>query len=129
MEKQSVIEHLSIKFALRIVKLYNYLIDEKREFVMSKQVYRSGTSIGANIAESKAAQSDADFISKLSIALKEAFETKYWLLLLHESETIDDAEYDSIDNDIFSAPRGQYPQRKFWCPFQYRHCQIHTSLT
>jgi four helix bundle protein len=100
MEKQSVIEHLSIKFALRIVKLYNYLIDEKREFVMSKQVYRSGTSIGANIAESKAAQSDADFISKLSIALKEAFETKYWLLLLHESETIDDAEYDSIDNDI-----------------------------
>ena len=100
MEKQSVIEHLSIKFALRIVKLYKYLTDEKREFVMAKQVYRSGTSIGANIAEGKAAQSEADFISKLSIALKEAFETKYWLLLLHESETIGDQEYDSIENDI-----------------------------
>ena len=66
---------------------------------MAKQIYRSGTSIGANIAESKAAQSDADFVSKMSIALKEAYETRYWLTLLHESETIDDAEYDSIDND------------------------------
>jgi four helix bundle protein len=67
---------------------------------MSKQVYRSGTSIGANIAESKTAQSDADFVSKLSIALKEANETKYWLVLLHESETISDEEYNSIENDI-----------------------------
>ena len=100
MEKQSAIELLSIKFALRIVRLYKYLTDEKKEFVMSKQVYRSGTSIGANIAESKAAQSEADFVSKLSIALKEAFETRYWLLLLHESETIGDVEYESIDNDI-----------------------------
>ena len=100
MEKQSVIEHLSIKFALRMVKLYKFLTLEQKEFVMSKQVYRSGTSIGANIAESKAAQSEADFISKLSIALKEAFETKYWLLLLHESDSIDDASYDSINNDI-----------------------------
>ena len=100
MEKQSVVEQLSVKFAIRIVKLYKYLTEEKREFVMSKQVYRSGTSIGANIAESKAAQSNADFVSKLSISLKEAFETKYWLLLLHESETIDDAEYNSIENDI-----------------------------
>ena len=100
MEKQSVVEQLSVKFAIRIVKLYKYLTEEKSEFVMSKQVYRSGTSIGANIAESKAAQSNADFVSKLSISLKEAFETKYWLLLLHESETIDDAEYNSIENDI-----------------------------
>ena len=87
-------------FALRIIKLYKYLIEEKNEHVMSKQVYRSGTSIGANIAESKTAQSDADFISKLSIALKEANETKYWLVLLHESETISDEEYKSIENDI-----------------------------
>ena len=100
MEKQSVIEHLSIKFSLRIVKLYKYLIEEQKEFVMSKQVYRSGTSIGANVAESKAAQSEADFVSKLSIALKEAFETKYWLLLLHESNSIDDASYESINNDL-----------------------------
>ena len=99
MERQSVIEKLGIKFALRIVKLHKYLNQDKCEFVMAKQIYRSGTSIGANIAESKAAQSDADFVSKMSIALKEAFETRYWLTLLHESGTIDDAEYDSIEND------------------------------
>ena len=100
MQNGNVMEELSIKFALRIIKLYKYLIEEKNEHVMSKQVYRSGTSIGANIAESKTAQSDADFISKLSVALKEANETKYWLVLLHESETISDEEYKSIENDI-----------------------------
>ena len=100
MRNGNVMEELSIKFALRIIKLYKYLIEEKNEHVMSKQVYRSGTSIGANIAESKTAQSNADFISKLSIALKEANETKYWLVLLHESETISDEEYKSIENDI-----------------------------
>ena len=100
MQNGNVMEELSIKFALRIIKLYKYLIEEKNEYVMSKQVYRSGTSIGANIAESKTAQSDADFVSKLSIALKEANETKYWLVLLHESETISDDEYNSIENDI-----------------------------
>ena len=81
MQNDNVMEQLTIKFALRIIKLYKYLISDKREFVMSKQIYRSGTSIGANVAESKTAQSDADFISKLSIALKEANETKYWLIL------------------------------------------------
>ena len=100
MQNGNVMEELSIKFALRIIKLYKYLIEEKKEYIMSKQVYRSGTSIGANIAESKTAQSDADFINKLSIALKEANETKYWLVLLHESETISDEEYNSIENDI-----------------------------
>ena len=100
MQNGNVMEELSIKFALRIIKLYKYLIEDKNEYVMSKQVYRSGTSIGANIAESKTAQSDADFVSKLSIALKEANETKYWLVLLHESETISDEEYNSIENDI-----------------------------
>ena len=100
MQNGNVMEELSIKFALRIIKLYKYLIEEKNEYVMSKQVYRSGTSIGANIAESKTAQSDSDFVSKLSISLKEANETKYWLVLLHESETISDDEYNSIENDI-----------------------------
>jgi len=100
MQNGNVMEELSIKFALRIIKLYKYLVEEKKEYIMSKQVYRSGTSIGANIAESKTAQSDADFINKLSIALKEANETKYWLVLLHESETISDEEYISIENDI-----------------------------
>jgi len=100
MQNGNVMEELSIKFALRIIKLYKYLVEEKKEYIMSKQVYRSGTSIGANIAESKTAQSDADFINKLSIALKEANETKYWLVLLHESETISDEEYISIEKDI-----------------------------
>lgn len=87
MQNGNVMEKLSIDFALRIINLYKYLVEEKKEYVMSKQVYRSGTSIGANIAESKTAQSEADFINKLSIALKEANETKYWLVLLHESGT------------------------------------------
>jgi four helix bundle protein len=93
-------EELSIKFALRVIKLYKYLFEEKKEYIMSKQLYRSGTSIGANIAESKTAQSDADFINKLSISLKEANETKYWLVLLHESGYLSDEEFQSIENDI-----------------------------
>ena len=73
----NVIYTLSKKFALRIVKLYNYLYEQKKEYVMSKQLYRCGTSIGANLSESIYAQSEADYISKLKIALKEASETKY----------------------------------------------------
>ena len=81
-------EKLSIDFALRIINLYKYLVEEKKEYVMSKQVYRSGTSIGANIAESKTAQSEADFINKFSIALKEANETKYWLVFCTSQEPL-----------------------------------------
>lgn len=95
----NVMSLLSKRFALRVVRLYCYLRDERHEYVMSKQLYRSGTSIGANIAESVYAQSDADYISKLSIALKEASETLYWLELLHESGNLTDAEADSIAND------------------------------
>lgn len=97
---ESVVYKLSKQFALRIVKLYLYLRNEKHETVMSLQVYRSGTSIGANLAESVFAQSDADYINKLSIALKEANETKYWLELLYESEFITAKMYDSLSNDI-----------------------------
>ena len=100
MQNGNLMEELSIKFALRVIKLYKYLFEEKKEYIMSKQLYRSGTSIGANIAESKTAQSDADFINKLSIALKEANETKYWLILLHESDILSDEEFQSIENDI-----------------------------
>ncbi len=96
----NVIYLLSKKFALRIIKLYKYLCEEKREFVMSKQIYRCGTSIGANIAESIFAQSDADYVSKLKIALKEASETKYWLELLYESDYLKDDEFSSIVNDV-----------------------------
>lgn len=88
------------KFALRIIRLYLYLVNEKKEYVMSKQLYRCGTSVGANIAESLFAQSDADYISKLKIALKEASETKYWLELLFESAYLSQSEFDSISNDI-----------------------------
>lgn len=98
--KKNTISVISKAFALRTIKLYRYITEEKHEYIMAKQVYRSGTSIGANIAESKNAQSKADFISKLSIALKEADETEYWLELLHKSEVIDDKQFYSIVNDL-----------------------------
>ena len=83
-------------FALRTIKLYKYLKEEKQVFVLSKQLLRSGTSIGANVRESVNAQSKMDFINKLSIALKEANETEYWLELLHETEIIDEKQFESI---------------------------------
>ena len=81
-------------------RLYVCLSDERKEFVMSKQLYRSGTSIGANIAESLYAQSEADYLNKLKIALKEASESKYWIELLNESELLNQQEFDSLINDI-----------------------------
>ena len=95
----NVIYELSKKFAIRIVNLYLFLKGEKHEYVMSKQIYRCGTSIGANIAESTYAQSTADYICKLSIALKEASETLYWLDLLLESNHITTEQHESISND------------------------------
>jgi four helix bundle protein len=100
MTHDNLLYELSKKFALRVIKLYQFLTDEKKEFIMSKQIYRSGTSIGANIAESINAQSKADFTSKLSISLKEATETKYWLELLCDSGNISDKQYESIVNDL-----------------------------
>ena len=93
-----VLEEKSLKFAIRIVNLYKYLIDEKKEFVMSKQVLRSGTSIGANIAEAQYAQSKADFLTIMHISLKEASETKFWLKLLYSTSYINDS-HTSIMND------------------------------
>lgn len=83
-----------------MIKLNKFLKEVRKEFVISNQVYKSGTSIGANIAESKYAQTKPDFIAKLSIALKEAGETDYWLDLLFLSETIEQKEYDSLKNDL-----------------------------
>lgn len=83
--KESALKIKSKAFALRIIKMYNYLCEEKKEYVMSKQILRSGTSIGANVAEAFFAQSDADFIAKLYISRKEAGETIYWIDLLKES--------------------------------------------
>ena len=88
----NVVADKSKSFAIRIIKFYKYLCDEKKEFILSKQILRSGTSIGANIRESKNAQSKADFISKMNIALKEANETAYWLELLWESEIIEKSQ-------------------------------------
>ena len=86
-------------FALRIIKLYNYLKVTHNEFVLSKQILRAGTSIGANIAEAEFAISTKDFLSKLYIALKEATETKYWLDLLNDAEYITKEQFDSINSD------------------------------
>ncbi|MDE7086906.1 MAG: four helix bundle protein, partial [Clostridia bacterium] len=96
MNEDNLIVSKSKEFALRIVKLYKFLCDDRKEFVMSKQVLRSGTSIGANIKEAIRGQSKADFYSKLNIALKEASETEYWLEILHESDYINLKMFESI---------------------------------
>ncbi|MBQ0062850.1 MAG: four helix bundle protein [Prevotella sp.] len=91
---------LTKDFALRIVNLYKYLKAEKSEYIISKQILRSGTSIGANVHEAQYAQSRADFKSKMNIALKEANETGYWLELLLRSEYICESQYESIHSDF-----------------------------
>ena len=93
---KGILENKSFSFSIRIVKLTKYLKEEKRENILSKQLLRSGTSIGANIAEAQFAQSKPDFITKLHIALKEASETRYWLSLLHATDYLTDDEYDNI---------------------------------
>lgn len=98
-ERKSILKDKSFLFAFRIVKLFKFLCDEKREFVLSKQLLRSGTSVGANIREAQNAQSKADFIHKLSIAQKECDETLYWLELLFQSEYISEIEFNSINID------------------------------
>lgn len=89
----------SRRFAIRVIKLYQYLCEEKREFVMSKQLLRCGTSIGANLAEAECAISRKDFLSKVYIALKECAETKYWLEILYETEYLTESQYESISGD------------------------------
>ncbi|MCR5158203.1 MAG: four helix bundle protein [Prevotella sp.] len=96
----NLIADLTEDFALRIIKMYNYLRKEKKEFTISLQIYRSGTSIGANVSESKNAQSKADFVCKLSIALKEAGETEFWLRLLYRSGVVTEDEFNSLKNDL-----------------------------
>lgn len=100
MEDKSILRNKSFQFALRIIKLSKYLQEEHKEYILSKQILRSGTSIGALVREAQYAQSKADFLHKLMIALKEANETEYWLLLLFESKYIDEKMFNSIDPDI-----------------------------
>lgn len=97
--RENPLKEKSYSFALRIVKLYKHLAEEKKEFVLSKQVLRSGTSIGANITEGNQAQSKPDFIHKLSISHKESFETEYWLCLLRDSEYITEKQSSSLLED------------------------------
>ena len=96
----SVLEEKSIEFSVRIVNAYKYIIAKHKEFVMSKQLLRCGTSIGANIAEARRGYSRADFAAKLGIALKEAGEVEYWLKILHRTGYLDDSQYKSLNADI-----------------------------
>ena len=97
--RENIILNKSKALALRIIRMYKYLCDEKKEFVLSKQVLRSGTSIGANVREANRSQSKKEFVAKLNISLKEADETIYWLELLHESDYLDDDTFNSIYTD------------------------------
>ena len=99
MKTNNLIHDLSKNFAVRIIRLSQYLQNEKHDYVLSRQIMKSGTSIGANIRESKNAQSKADFISKLNIALKEADETDYWLELLYMTDYIKQVQYESMVAD------------------------------
>lgn len=96
---KSILKDKSYLFAIRVVKLYKYLCSEKKEYVLSKQVLRSGTAVGALVHEAEFGQSKADFINKLSIALKEANETSYWLSLLKDSKYLDEKMFQSIKID------------------------------
>ena len=97
---KSQINEKSFAFAKRIVNCYKFLCSEKKEYTLSKQLLRCGTSIGANVSEAQRAQSRADFYAKMSIALKEASETEYWIRLLYETDYISCEQYHSLENDI-----------------------------
>lgn len=98
-KRENVVMNKSYAFALRIIKLYKYLVSDQKEFVLSKQILRSGTSIGALVKKSEHAQSKADFINKMNIALKEANETEYWLMLLKDSLYIEEKSFNSIHSE------------------------------
>ena len=97
------IQEKSFRFAVRIVNLCRYLRDGQKEYILSKQLMRSGTSIGANVAEAQQAQSKPDFINKMNIALKEAYETNYWLRLLYATQYLSTKEYESIIADYLEV--------------------------
>ena len=99
MKKDNIVKEKSYAFAVRIVRLYKFLCEEKKEYTLSKQLLRCGTSIGAMIRESEHAESNADFVHKLSISLKEANETEYWLNLLKDTGYINKEMFNSISKD------------------------------
>ena len=97
--KDNILDRKCKAFAVRIVHFYKFLVNTQKEIVLSKQILRSGTSIGANIAEAQQAQSKPDFINKMNIALKEAYETEYWISLLYDTGYLSDEMYQSIHKD------------------------------
>ena len=105
MDVEKTAKFKSKKFAVRTVNLYKYLCEEKREFVLSKQLLRSGTSIGANLAESECAMSEKDFLLKVYIALKECSETLYWLELLKDTDYLSDKQYESLSADCIELKK------------------------
>lgn len=100
MAKENVVKEKSFAFALRVMKMYRFLVEQKKEYVLSKQLLRSGTAIGALVREAEHAESTADFIHKLAIAQKEANESEYWIELLYRSEYFDEKSYSSIISDL-----------------------------
>jgi four helix bundle protein len=103
--KENVVKDKSFAFALRVVKLFQYLQSEKKEFVLSKQLLRSGTAIGALVREAEQAESTKDFIHKLAIAQKEANESDYWIELLFQSSYLNDSQYQSIIADVIELKK------------------------
>ena len=102
---ENIIETKSFQFAIDIIHLYQSLCENRKEYVLSKQILRSGTSIGANVAEAQQAQSKADFISKISIALKEASETEYWLKLLFATDYLPQDKFEMMKNDCIEIEK------------------------
>ena len=103
--ENNIIKEKSFKFAVKIVNLYKYLMEEKKEFVLSKQILRSGTSIGANVNEALQGQSKKDFLSKMNISLKECVETLYWIELLYETKYFDEETKQSIYTDCYELKK------------------------
>ena len=136
MDKDKTVAYKSKQFALRIVRLVQYLKEDKKEYILSKQILRSGTSIGANVAECEFAFSRKDFLSKMYIALKECGETIYWIDLLHDADYIDDKAYESIKEDCQELLRMMQAYkiharkgivyRQFLCGLT-AHCTLHTT--
>jgi len=97
--KENIVKNKSFEFAIRVVKLYQFLCDHKKEFVLSKQLLRSGTSVGAMVREAEHAETKKDFIHKMAIAQKEINETMYWLELLQQTQYLNDEQFESVNND------------------------------
>lgn len=104
----NIVEEKSFNFAVRIVNLKDFLVTEKKEYDISRQLLRSGTSIGANIAEAQQAQSEADFVSKMNIALKEAAETKFWIKLLNATDKLTQKQTESLLNECIEIEKLLY---------------------